>query len=57
MDDKAKEARRKYKRNWAKANPDKIKAQQARYWARVAEREASKTSPGATPQSAATFST
>lgn len=25
-------ARREYKRLWAKKNPDKIKAQQRRYW-------------------------
>lgn len=51
MTDKAAEARRAYKRQWAKANPEKVKAckrkwarenpekiraQQARYWARKA---------------------
>ncbi len=40
MDEKAAEARRAYKREWAKKNPDKIKAQQERYWARKAERAA-----------------
>lgn len=36
----AAEARRAYKRNWAKNNPDKVKAQQERYWAkRAAEAE------------------
>ncbi len=36
MTDKAKEARRAYKRKWAKENPEKIKAQQERYWAKKA---------------------
>lgn len=33
----AAEARRAYKRQWAKTNPDKVKAQQERYWQRKAE--------------------
>lgn len=37
MTDKAKEARRAYKRKWAKENPDKIRAQQERYWTKKAE--------------------
>jgi hypothetical protein len=37
MTDKAKEARRAYKRKWAKENPDKIRAQQERYWNKKAE--------------------
>lgn len=37
MTEKAKQARREYKRAWAQANPDKIKAQQERYWERKAE--------------------
>ena len=36
MDKAALEARRAYKRAWAKANPDKIQAQQERYWAKKA---------------------
>lgn len=32
-------ARRKYKREWARKNPDKIRAQQERYWQRQAERQ------------------
>lgn len=36
MDEKALEARRAYKRQWAKNNPDKIKAQQERYWSKKA---------------------
>lgn len=34
----AKEARRAYKRRWAKENPDKIREQQRRYWERQAAR-------------------
>lgn len=37
MTDAAKEARRAYKRKWARENPDKIRAQQERYWSRRAE--------------------
>ena len=40
MDEKALEARRAYKRAWAKANKDKIRAQQERYWAKKAEQAA-----------------
>lgn len=36
MDQKTLEARRAYKRAWAKKNPEKIKAQQERYWAKKA---------------------
>ena len=32
MTEKALEARRKYKREWNRRNPDKVRAQQARYW-------------------------
>lgn len=39
MTETAAEARRAYKRKWAKENPDKIKAQQERYWEKVADRE------------------
>lgn len=38
MNEAAAEARRAYKRAWAKANPDKIRAQQERYWTKRAER-------------------
>lgn len=37
MTEKAAEARRAYKRQWAKDNPDKVREQQARYWAKKAE--------------------
>lgn len=36
MNDRAAEARREYKRKWAKDNPDKVKAQQERYWTKKA---------------------
>lgn len=37
MDKKAIEARRAYKREWARKNPDKVKAAQERYWNKKAE--------------------
>lgn len=37
MEEAAKELRRAYKRDWAKKNPDKVRAQQERYWARKAQ--------------------
>ena len=40
MTDAAKAARRAYKRKWAKENPDKIRAQQERYWNKRAEADA-----------------
>ena len=40
MTDAAKEARRQYKRQWAKNNPEKVKAQQDRYWAKRAAQQA-----------------
>lgn len=36
----AKEARRKYYREWARRNKDKIKVNQENYWIRRAQREA-----------------
>lgn len=36
MTDRAKEARRAYKREWNRRNRDKVKAAQARYWERKA---------------------
>lgn len=36
MTDAAKEARRAYKREWNRANKEKVKAAQARYWERKA---------------------
>ena len=43
MTEQAAAARRAYKRKWAKENPDKVKAQQERYWQRKAEQEAAAT--------------
>ena len=40
MTDAAKEDRRQYKRQWAKNNPEKVKAQQDRYWAKRAAQQA-----------------
>lgn len=37
MTDAAKEARREYRRQWAKNNPDKVRAMQERYWEKQAE--------------------
>lgn len=37
MNDKAAAARRAYKREWAKKNPDKVRAACERYWTRKAE--------------------
>lgn len=36
MDEQAQAARRAYKREWARKNPDKIRAQQERHWAKKA---------------------
>lgn len=36
MNEQAKAARRAYKREWAKQNPEKVKAQQERYWTKKA---------------------
>ncbi len=48
MNDRAKEARREYKRQWAKNNPDKIRAQQERYWSKkAAAQEPANNTPAA----------
>lgn len=57
MNEAAAEARRAYKRKWARDNPDKVKAQQERYWARQAAKAAAgrKTeAPTADPTTEAT---
>lgn len=36
MTEKALEARRAYKREWAKKNRDKVRAQEERHWERIA---------------------
>ena len=54
MDEKAREARRAYKREWNRKNRDKVKAAQERYWARkaaqmeTAEQDQGETVPGGT---------
>ena len=46
MTEQAKEARRAYKREWNRRNPDKVRAQQARYWEkRAAELAAQAETP------------
>lgn len=46
MTDAAKEARRAYHRKWAQENKEKVKQQQARYWAkRAAEAAAAEREP------------
>lgn len=40
MTEQALAARRAYKRAWAKKNPDKVKAQQERYWTKKAAQAA-----------------
>lgn len=42
MTDAAKKARADYYRQWARDNPDKVKAAQDRYWARKAAETKSK---------------
>lgn len=44
MTEEAKAARRAYKREWARRNPDKVKAIQDRYWQRKAEQ--AQSAPG-----------
>lgn len=45
MTDQAREARRAYKREWNKRNRDKVKAAQARYWDKRAQRMAQADEP------------
>lgn len=42
MSEQAIEARRKYKREWARKNPDKVKAAAARHWEKVAREAAAR---------------
>lgn len=46
MTDQALEARRAYKRKWARDNRDKVREAQQRYWERRAEREAAEKQAG-----------
>ena len=45
MNEQAAAARRAYKKKWARENPDKIKAQQERYWTRKAAAAAQTQEP------------
>lgn len=40
MTENAKEARRAYRRKWAKEHPEKIKQYQERYWNKLGEKAA-----------------
>lgn len=51
MNEKAKEARRAYKREWARRNPDKVRAQQERYWTKKAEEAERESKAQASPVS------
>lgn len=46
--EQARQARNAYKRQWAKDNPDKIRAQQERYWHKKAIAQAA-GAPASTP--------
>lgn len=50
MNKQAIEARRAYKRKWAKDNPEKIKAQQERYWSKKAEQAAAEQAQEQQPE-------
>ena len=43
LSEHAKAARRAYKAEWARKNPDKVRAQQERYWAKRAAKAAEQT--------------
>lgn len=40
LSEKAKEARRAYKKAWAKKNPERVKAHNEKYWERMAQKAA-----------------
>lgn len=46
MTEKARAARAAYRREWARKNPDKVKAQQARYWEKKAAQRQGGGKPG-----------
>lgn len=54
MNEAAAEARRAYRRAWARKNPDKIRAQQERYWAKQAAKaeQAERAEQAAAPNKA-----
>lgn len=45
LSEKAREARRAYKRKWNQLNKDKVQAAQARYWERKAREAAEAETP------------
>ena len=45
MTDAARQARREYKREWARKNPDKVKAHNERYWNKRAAAQAEAAAP------------
>lgn len=45
MTNAAKEAQRQYKAEWRRKNPEKVKAQQERYWEKRAAQQAQETPP------------
>lgn len=47
MTEAAKQARREYKRRWAREHPEQIREHQARYWAKRAEVEKAETEAAA----------
>lgn len=49
MNEKAREARRAYKRKWAHDNPDKVRAAQERYWKKKAAEAAGEKEQTAAP--------
>lgn len=49
MNEKAAAARRAYKRQWAKNNPDKIRAQQERYWTKKAAEQENQNAGSSAP--------
>ena len=53
MTAEAMEARRAYKRNWAKNNRDKIRAAEERYWQRIADQAAADREEAEAEQAAA----
>ena len=52
MTETAAAARREYKRKWARENPEKVKAQQERYWTKKAaeKRAAEEREPAPAPE-------
>lgn len=52
MTEKAAAARRAYKRQWARDNPDKIRAQQEKYWSKKAAEQEQEPEQAAEPPTA-----